>query len=41
METTNSDKIKLLTLEMCVGLFFFIALVILIYYTALVRGDFL
>ncbi len=34
-----SGKVKLLTLEMCVGLFFFTALLILIYYTALVRGD--
>lgn len=36
-ETTG--KIKLFTLEMCVGLFFFIALIILLYYTAIVRGE--
>jgi len=34
-----TGKTKIITMEMCVGVFFFTALLILIYYTALVRGD--
>ncbi len=38
-QSEKTGKIKLLSLEMAVGFFFFVALFILIYYTALVRGD--